>query len=216
MSDEQVRETLASLSGVPVERIAEWQLVNDDGVARLMVRLTPEVQMIGVEVRAEPTPEPETCGAEHPSGNYWCTLAVHGDDEPHRCVYQGRELARWHEPTPEPPKWRQLVNDYLDDDPGEKRVALSYVLSSLSGIAAGESWREPHSELASIIAVCEQQVGDGWQADPGRVKCDSENDICNIDCLLDCFKAFNDHYYRYVSLGNRAASWLAHLTGEVS
>ena len=67
---------------------------------------------------------------------------------------------------PPKPKWRQIVDltarsitarsVFTDVDP------LADVLSALSELAAGD---DVAVSLAQVVAICEAQVGDGWQAD---------------------------------------------------
>ena len=63
---------------------------------------------------------------------------------------------------PPKPKWRQMVDESANI-PGPA-YALSNVLYLLSELCAPSMDAEP--ALARLVAVCEAQVGDGWQADP--------------------------------------------------
>lgn len=92
---------------------------------------------------------------------------------------------------------------------GTVRDPLAFVLQRLAEIGREKRVQQ---NLAYIIAVCEQEVGDGWQADPGGRCGRNENGVCDIWCLLAAFE-FPE---RWRVLGNRAASWLVHLAGEES
>ena len=68
------------------------------------------------------------------------------------------------EPDPEPvPEWREWVTAQHDEVVGSRASALEDVLMCLSEVERGAS---KNYALARIIAVCEAQVGGGWQADP--------------------------------------------------
>lgn len=100
-------------------------------------------------------------------------------------------------PDPEPvPKWRVLANagvrNLTSEDP------LTLVLRSLANVA--DPSKVTTANLARIVAVAESKVGDGWQADPDRVRFK-----CGIQDLIDALPA-------WTTLGNRAASWLRDLT----
>lgn len=163
MNDQDANEVVASLLGVPVDRIRQWQFVNDDGRAVVQVQLMPEVEMIeNIEVKAAPTPEPV-------------------------------------------PEWRRLVDDMARILDGES-PPLTAVLTCLAAIANSES---PEGYLAEIVAVCEQQVGDGWRAETGSA-IPPEDPIWWLLESLDLHTWADP--YRVTAL--RAASWLATLTGE--
>lgn len=116
--------------------------------------------------------------------------------------------------NPEPmPEWRALV----DHQPGfasrEPAAMLGVVLRLLSALA----WRGEGAEylsqssddvrdLARIIAICEAQVGDGWQADPSLW-------VARPDLLaLLGYLSAGFHATDWRGLGGAAAAWLRDLT----
>jgi hypothetical protein len=107
-------------------------------------------------------------------------------------------------------KWRELVDDarsaLLDEF---KQPPLPTVLSDLAEIADDEN--DPRDCLACIVAICEQEVGDGWQADPDDWP-DSWDDPVDVWSLLD---ALCDTEDKWQSIGDRAATWLRSLSGYV-
>ena len=66
------------------------------------------------------------------------------------------------EPDPEP-EWREWVTAQHDEVVGSRASALEDVLMCLSEVERGAS---KNYALAHIVARCEREVGDGWQADP--------------------------------------------------
>ena len=112
---------------------------------------------------------------------------------------------------PPKPKWREAVDFtarsiFTDVDP------LADVLSALSVLAAGD---DVVDSLAHVVAVCEAQAGDGWQADPAcwggtvtlhtlidRLSCDEEDDYYTPVGKVTDWKG----------LGHAAAAWLRSLT----
>lgn len=116
------------------------------------------------------------------------------------------------------PRWRRLV-DEQDLYPEPPLPAVLYDLSWLAGATDTESGKVRDREsLARIIAVCEREVGDGWQADPDfpRVRC-SRNDggpCSDVQCLIDALA--KEEQSRWMVLAGRAAAWLAKLTGEAA
>ena len=114
------------------------------------------------------------CDAADPHGNYYCSL-IADHDGAHACIEDGELLKSWRDTEPESvPQWRRLV-DRQHQDLADLRTdglyeAFSDVLECLSVHASAQS--QPHDRalaLARVIAVCEQEVGNGWQADPDRV-----------------------------------------------
>ena len=111
------------------------------------------------------------------------------------------------EPTPEVPEWRRMVDEARTHWPHP----LASVLSSLANID-GYSDYDDRPDLARIVAVCEQEVGDGWQADPDAGQ--------STGSAWRLMSALADSSLRVPTesdwrcLGNAAAAWLAHLTGE--
>ena len=80
----------------------------------------------------------------------------------YRKDYEPRDSAP--EPDPEPvPEWREWVTAQHDEVVGSRASALEDVLMCLSEVERGAS---KSYALARIVARCEREVGDGWQADP--------------------------------------------------
>ena len=146
--------------------------------------MTPEEKIEALRKWAE--------AADRPSLNDYYLIAVR----------QVRDII-----DPPNPKWRQMVNEaraaLLDEF---KQPPLPTVLSDLADIADNEN--DPRDSLARIIAVCEAQVGDGWQADPDDWP-DSWDDPVDVWSLLD---ALCDTEDKWQSIGDRAATWLRSLT----
>ena len=68
------------------------------------------------------------------------------------------------EPDPDPePEWREWVTAQHDEVVGSRASALEDVLMCLSEVERGAS---KNYALARIVARCEREIGDGWQADP--------------------------------------------------
>ena len=105
-----------------------------------------------------------------------------------------------------PPKWREIIDltarsitarsVFTDVDP------LADVLSALSELAAGD---DVTVSLAQVVAICEAQVGDGWQADPERV----HPGFWGVAWLL---VPLSHEPPDWAVVGNRAAAWLRSLT----
>ena len=113
---------------------------------------------------------------------------------------------------PPKPRWRELVGQaakVVTDNP------LEGVLKHLSVIAYNPSQEGLEWNLARIVAICEQEVGDGWEADP-----DEWGDTVTMHDLLGrlaCLE-YDDHAMRlgkvtdWQGLGHAAAAWLRSLT----
>lgn len=104
---------------------------------------------------------------------------------------------------PPKPKWRQMVDltarsIFTDVDP------LADVLSALSVLAAGDADAVAVS-LAHVVAMCEAQVGDGWQADPERV----HPGFWGVAWLL---VPLSHEPPDWAVVGHRSAAWLRSLT----
>ena len=105
--------------------------------------------------------------------------------------------------NPPKPKWRQMV-EVAFDKPYETcaRDPLVEVLRCLTFLQDGA----PESiQLARIVAVCEAQVGDGWQADPDEWP----PGHWGIAWLL---VTLSSEPPNWPVLGDRAAAWLRELT----
>ena len=111
-------------------------------------------------------------------------------------------------------KWRQEVDDWVAEVP----YPLGSTLRELADLEYGkvDSYAYPTTvRLARIVAICEAQVGDGWQADPAcwsgtvtlhtlidRLSCDEEDDYYTpVGKVTD-----------WQGLGHAAAAWLCSLT----
>lgn len=116
------------------------------------------------------------------------------------------------QPEPDPvPEWRRMVDDAKFDLAGSAFLAapLPSVLKSLANIASGVC--EAEGNLIGIIAVCEQQVGDGWQAR-------SENSPFQRSAwglmralAEDTWEQSTPAVEDWEVLGNAAAAWLRDL-----
>ena len=146
--------------------------------------------------RRAPDPEPvPQCGATF--NEHRCTLDKDHEGWHQEWVERLVDTATWQD-APEPvPEWREWVTAQHDEVVGSRASALEDVLMCLSEVERGAS---KNYALARIVARCEREVGDGWQADPDRVRFK-----CGIQDLIDALPA-------WTTLGNRTASWLRDLT----
>lgn len=106
---------------------------------------------------------------------------------------------------PPKPKWRESVDRCVNVKafPSDPLGDVLMHLSALSAPEADDATRE--WRLVCIIAICEEQVGDGWQADPDRVPVGH----WGIPWLL---VPLSQEPPAWHALGNRAAAWLRSLT----
>jgi len=106
---------------------------------------------------------------------------------------------------PPKPKWRQMVNEEAEKSLiGTPIGAVLYHLSHV----ANPSEYDAAFELANIIAVCEAQVGDGWQADPDEWW----GDTVTMHGLLERLACLEYEFADWQGLGHAAAAWLRSLT----
>lgn len=110
--------------------------------------------------------------------------------------------------NPEPmPEWRALVGlelAYECEVARSAEQALARVLWLLTQLVEGDDTSQQLA-LARIVAVCEAQVGDGWQADPSDWRRGAAHGLRGLIYAL----GFNEYWK---PLGNRAAAWLRDLT----
>ena len=107
-----------------------------------------------------------------------------------------------------PPKWREMVDDYAPLY-GHSYHAMSNVLKSLSFIADPLCSEEDVAHnLARTVALCEAQVGDGWQADPDEWW----GDTVTMHGLLERLACLEYEFADWQGLGHAAAAWLRSLT----
>ena len=104
---------------------------------------------------------------------------------------------------PPKPKWRESVDRCVKAFPSDPLGDVLMHLSALSAPKADDATREWH--LAHIVAVCEAQVGDGWQADPERV----HPGFWGIAWLL---VPLSHEPPDWTVVGHRSAAWLRSLT----
>ena len=111
---------------------------------------------------------------------------------------------------PPKPKWREIADrwSWTALHIPTEQDALASVLYSLGGICAGKidaDW------LGKIIAICEAQVGDGWQADPDDLRRQFESS--ETTGVLFIAEALTNFYEpsNWKVAGNRAAAWLRHI-----
>ena len=108
---------------------------------------------------------------------------------------------------PPNPKWRQMVDERLGWA-AELPSPLGSTLRELADLEYGkvDSYADPTTVcLARIIAICEQEVGDGWQADPERV----HPGFWGVAWLL---VPLSHEPPDWAVVGDRAAAWLRSLT----
>ena len=112
--------------------------------------------------RRAPDPEPvPQCGATF--NEHRCTLDKDHEGWHQEWVERLVDTATWQD-APEPvPEWREWVTAQHDEVVGSRASALEDVLMCLSEVERGAS---KNYALARIVARCEREVGDGWQADP--------------------------------------------------
>ena len=155
------------------------------------------------------------CGQEDVTG---CAVVrggfKHTEAECDECCPHGVFLSavceQCHPPTP---KWRESVDRCVKAFPSDPLGDVLMHLSALSAPKADDATREWH--LAHIIAVCEAQVGDGWEADPA-----CWSGTVTLHTLIDRLSCDEvDDYYTPVGkvtdwqgLGHAAAAWLRSLT----
>lgn len=118
---------------------------------------------------------------------------------------------------PPKPRWRGMVDEAADELLDEfKQPPLATVLSDLAEIARGEY--DPQDYLARIVAICEAQVGGGWQSDPyvwgGTIT------LQHLLSRLSCFGE-DEHTFAptgpdvdWEGLGHAVAHWLRDLTED--
>ena len=103
---------------------------------------------------------------------------------------------------PPKPKWRQMVNE--EAEKSLIGTPIGAVLYHLSHVANPSEYGAAF-ELANIVAVCEAQVGNGWQADPERV----HPGFWGVAWLL---VPLSHEPPDWAVVGDRAAAWLRSLT----
>lgn len=113
-------------------------------------------------------------------------------------------------------KWRVLVEKQKDTRQFRElwgwRTPLAAVMALFAEIA--DEVHPLELNLSRVIAVCEREVGGGWQADPSIIVCTKSSGVCDISCLLDGFNKDFDDDYKWKAVSERAASWLRHVTEE--
>ena len=134
----------------------------------------------------------------------------------------------WHktlnpEPVPDPapvPEWRRLVSDQQFRIPPD-HPPLATVLHCLArierGVAGDTHVLDSRDYLARIVAVCEGQVGDGWQADPDSARLPADVDV--VTSLLNRITMWpigSPPIIDWEDLGHGAAAWLRDLLKEQS
>ena len=104
-------------------------------------------------------------------------------------------------------KWREDVDERLGWA-AELPSPLGSTLRELADLEYGkvDSYADPTTVcLARIIAICEQEVGDGWQADPERV----HPGFWGVAWLL---VPLSHEPPDWAVVGHRSAAWLRSLT----
>lgn len=108
---------------------------------------------------------------------------------------------------PPKPKWREDVDERLGWA-AELPSPLGSTLRELADLEYGkvDSYADSTTVcLARIVAICEREVGDGWQIDPDRVPVGH----WGISWLLVTLSKEPPAWH---VLGDRAAAWLRSLT----
>ena len=127
------------------------------------------------------------------------------DGRPH--VYHTEEIA---DPAPVP-KWRRMVDDESLGASTDQDTALKQVLVDLTSCIGG-SWYRRVLSLARIVAVCEAQVGAGWQADPAGADA-TEYEGGWMGVILYSLADWQGHIL-WSHVGDAAAAWLKELCDE--
>lgn len=113
-------------------------------------------------------------------------------------------------------EWRRLVVEVaMADKTGTWpfEAPLACVLDHLTSLALPVDRLGQLDHLARIVAVCEVQVGDGWQADPSRGDLRAFNAEFSVLYLLSGLtKSLPHPPDRWRVVGDRAAAWLRDLT----
>lgn len=122
----------------------------------------------------------------------------------HKAQRQVRDII-----DPPKPRWRELVGQaakVVTDNP------LEGVLKNLSVIAYNPSPEGLEWNLARIVAICEKEVGDGWQADPDSTAYGgAEQDEYDVFLLLYPLANLTGSFC-WERVGDRSAAWLRSLT----
>lgn len=118
------------------------------------------------------------------------------------------------------PEWRRLVSDQQFRIPPD-HPPLATVLHCLArierGVAGDTHVLDSRDYLARIVAVCEAQVGDGWQADPDSARLHAGVDV--VTSLLNRITMWpigSPPIIDWEDLGHGAAERLRDLTEEQS
>ena len=191
-----------------------------DAIERMLCQGHPEGVMCAIcEARysvPEPAPVPDD---ESPDGlvyDAWCVIANAPVPGWGFSGFLTCEIAakRWRDawretldadPEPEPvPEWRRMVDAQARLHQGESNP-LGHALLMLSDLTSYAHDDRTRTCLARIVAVCEAQVGDGWQADPDVVP----RGHWGIAWLL---VPLSHEPPGWTMVGNRAAAWLRDLT----
>ena len=209
-----------------------------DAIERMLCQGHPEGVMCAIcEARysvPEPAPVPDD---ESPDGlvyDAWCVIAnapVPGWGFSGFPTPEGKEwieaAKRWRDawretldadPEPEPVR---LV-DAMPPKPFAERHPLAEILERLAVLdeysdTGVDETRLYQMNIARIVAVCEQQVGDGWQADPNHYQAGLKLTPFRLGVAfygLDpaATWAREPGEYEWMRLGNSAAAWLRDLT----
>lgn len=159
------------------------------------------------DAKPEPAPVPDD---ESPDGlvyDAWCVIAnapVPGWGFSGFPTPEGKE---WIEAAK---RWRDAWRETLDADPEPEPVPeWRRMVDAQARLHQGESnpLGRARTCLARIVAVCEAQVGDGWQAEP--------TPPCELGDLLFVL-ADADGNVMWRQIGEAAAAWLRDITEATS
>lgn len=156
------------------------------------------------------------CPATSPEG-FRCLRYKHNEDPD--LLHYAQECGNWKDAEPVP-EWRRLVDDHIHSGGhvthSTTGKALSAVLSHLAYLADTDETESTtvRLTLACVVAVCEAQVGDHWQANPP----DEVRPPVDLELLLRCpvtpqAKAF-EYATNWKRLATYAAAWLRDLTED--
>ena len=155
-------------------------------------------------------PAPAPCGSLSLTGEV-CDLDEGHDGDHSRSITRLTNVTWSRAPVPQ---WRALVAEQYKHV-RDASNPLGEVLLRLSDLTTTSNDARGLDDLARIVAICEAQVGDGWQANPDRYMADRHS----VELLAFSLAEWHSGQGLYVNwklLGGRASSWLKSLTEDAS
>lgn len=147
------------------------------------------------------TPEEKIDALREKLSKPWCTCGVCNSAR-----QQALDII-----DPPKPKWRKLVDEAANDVGGLPLSQTLIHLSNLADLDRGTPLEGPEWHLARIVAICEGQVGGGWQADP-----DMGGHRVTLMSLLRRLAVYEETgrelLVDWQGLGHEASAWLRSLT----